>query len=98
MGWAKLCDMANTPPTKWRPLTIGDCAFLLSTRPDYLKKKLKVGTFCSPRWVSTSEQRLWALCDVVRWADDHGKELRPVEQLESAAEFVRRALQWEVAR
>jgi hypothetical protein len=90
--------MANSPPTKWRPLTIGDAAFLLSTRPDYLKKKLKVGTFCLPRWVSTSDQRLWALGDLQQWADEHGKELRPIEQLESAAEFVRRALQWEVAR
>lgn len=97
----------HMPPaslTRWRPLTIGDVAFLLNITADYVKTWLKRGTayggvtFCPPRWVSTSNQRLWSYADLERWATATGFEIRPLADLEAAAEQRRAALGWEVAR
>jgi hypothetical protein len=92
--------MANQPQPRWRPLTIGDVAFLMQTQPDYLKKWIKRGRrygvpFCLARWVTTTDQRLWAFDDVERWALVHEFELRALVELEARAERRRRALGWE---
>lgn len=97
----------HMPPvalTRWRPLTIGDVAFVLNITADYVKTWLKRGTayggvtFCPPRWVSTSNQRLWSYADLERWATATGFEIRPLTDLEAAAEQRRAALGWEVAQ
>jgi hypothetical protein len=89
--------------TRWRPLTIGDVAFLLNIRADYVKTWIKRGTaygvaFCPPRWVSTSDQRLWSYADLERWATEFEFEIRPLTDLEAEAETRRAALGWAVAR
>jgi hypothetical protein len=86
-----------------RPLTIGDVAFLLNIRAAYVKTWIKRGTaygveFCPPRWVSTSDQRLWSFADLARWADDAEFEIRPLADLEAEAETRRAAFGWAVAR
>jgi hypothetical protein len=87
--------MPNTPPDKWRPLTLCDVAYLTNIKTDALKKRARFGRFCPPRWVSTGEQRLWAFGDLERWARDHGVTLRPLAQLDRVTERVRRSYGWE---
>lgn len=78
---------------------MGDVAFLLTTDPEAIKKWIKKGTrygvpFCPPRWVTTTDQRLWAFADLEAWARQHDFALRPIEELESRVERRRRALGW----
>jgi len=87
---------------RWRPLTIGDVAFLLDTKPDYVKRWIRKGRvygvpFVPPRWVSTSDQRLWAYADLVRWTADNGWDLRSYADLIAACEAVRAEYGWAVA-
>jgi hypothetical protein len=102
--------MTTMPPKalhQWRPLTIGDVAFLLDTdplrpvEPGYVKKWIKKGSvygrpFVAPRWVSTSAQRFWAYADLVDWTRRMGWEIRPLADLDAAAEAVRAEYGWEV--
>lgn len=92
--------MATRAPNRWRPLTIGDVAFLLSTEPDYVKKWIKKGIrygipIVPPRWVSTSDQRLWAWTDLDEWARQYEVKLRPLADLDAQAERRRAALGWQ---
>lgn len=89
------------PVQQRRPLTTGDVAYLLTTDPDYLKKWIKKGTrygvpFCRPRWVSTTDQRLFAYGDLVVWADENGFEIRSFIELKARVDRRAHVLGWQL--
>ena len=72
--------MHPDPPVKYRPLSIGDCAVLLSMSPGAVKKLMQRGLL-DPTW-TTGNRHLVAYGELRQWARFHRRTLLPLEALD----------------